>query len=272
MGIILRITLSLFLSLLFSQNVFSQESDMDDRKVRFGLLASPNLGWMTPNISDFDKSGLQSRLGFGYGLMLDYKFSNSPNYLLSTGINLATNGGGLIEAIDSNYVGLNDTLPPTYFTGTLNRTYRFQYVNIPILLKMRTNEIGYMTYFGAIGFDLGIRTRAFANDAFDWEPGVIPGPSDEKDVNIQDRINLFRLGINLTLGGEFNLSGNTNAYFGIGWHNTFTNIFRKTAANKILIADSDGNPTINEATKRAIVGEYKSAVSNYISIDLGIYF
>ena len=81
MGIILRTTLGLFLSLLFTQNVFSQESDMEDRKVRFGLLASPNLGWMRPNISDFEKSGLQSRLGFGYGLMLDYKFSNSPNYL-----------------------------------------------------------------------------------------------------------------------------------------------------------------------------------------------
>ena len=39
-----------------------------------------------------------------------------------------------------------------YFTGKLDRTYRLQYVNIPILLKMRTNEIGYMTYFGAIGF------------------------------------------------------------------------------------------------------------------------
>tara|TARA_B110000046_G_C12932455_1_gene372052 strand:- start:246 stop:1064 length:819 start_codon:yes stop_codon:yes gene_type:complete len=272
MGIKLRITLSLFLSLLFTQNVFSQESDMDDRKVRFGLLASPNLGWMRPNIPDFDKSGLQSRLGFGYGLMLDYKFSNSPNYLLSTGINLTTNGGGMVQPYyDSLITGItNDT--SYYFTGKLDRTYRLQYVNIPILLKMRTNEIGYMTYFGAIGFDLGIRTRAFANDAFDWEPGVIPEPSDEKDVNIQDRINLFRLGINLTVGGEFNLSGNTNAYFGIGWHNTFTNIFRKTAANKILITDSDGNPALNESTKRAIVGEYKSAVSNYISLDLGIYF
>ncbi len=270
MGIILRITLGLFLSLLFTQNVFSQESDMDDRKVRFGLLASQNLGWMTPNISDFDKSELQSRLGFGYGLMLDYKFSNSPNYLLSTGINLATNGCGLIEAIDSNYVGLNDTLPPTYFTGTLNRTYRFQYVNIPILLKMRTNEIGYMTYFGAIGFDLGIRTRAFANNEFTWKQGGLI-PPDEKDVNIQDRINLFRLGINLTAGGEFNLNGNTNVYVGMGWHNTFTNVFRKTNDNKILVPAADGSPSL-DASGVAIVGKNKSAVSNYISLDLGIYF
>jgi len=270
MGIILRITLGLFLSLLFTQNVFSQESDMEDRKVRFGLLASPNLGWMRPNISDFEKSGLQSRLGFGYGLMLDYKFSNSPNYLLSTGINLATNGGGMVQPYDSLITDITNNTS-YHFTGKLDRTYRLQYVNIPILLKMRTNEIGYMTYFGAIGFDLGIRTRAFANDAFDWEPSVIQEPSDEKDVNIQDRINLFRLGINLTVGGEFNLSGNTNAYYGIGWHNTFTNIFRNTPANRILVPDSDGNPSIG-TNGFATVGKNKSAVSNYISLDLGIYF
>ena len=176
----------------------------------------------------------------------------------------------MVQPYDSLITDIaNDT--SYHFTGKLDRTYRLQYVNIPILLKMRTNEIGYMTYFGAIGFDLGIRTRAFANDAFDWEPSVIPGPSDEKDVNIQDRINLFRLGINLTVGGEFNLSGNTNAYFGIGWHNTFTNIFRNTPANRILVPDSDGNPSIG-TNGFATVGKNKSAVSNYISLDLGIYF
>ena len=248
---------------------------MDDRKIRFGLMATPNLGWLRPGITDFDKDGAQTRLGFGYGLMLDYKFSESPNYLFSTGINLTTNGGGLIEAYAPLNIDLkNDT---NYFTGTLDRTYRFQYVNIPLLLKMRTNEIGYMSYFGAIGLDLGIRTRSFANDDFTWKQGGLTladqkdVPADQKDVNIEDQINLFRLGINLTAGGEFNLSGNTNAYVGIGWHNTFTNVFRKTTENKILVPSSDGSPALDN-NGFAIVGKNKSAVSNYISLDLGIFF
>ncbi len=269
MRIILRISIGLLLCSVFSNQIFAQESDMDDRKIRFGLLATPNLGWLRPGISEFSKDGAQTRLGFGYGMMVDYKFSASPNYLFSTGINLTTNGGGLIEAVDSNYIGLNDTLS-TLFTGTLDRTYRFQYLNIPLLLKMRTNEIGYMTYFGAIGFDLGIRTRAFANDNFTWKQNGLT-PPDEKDVNIEDQINLFRLGINLTAGTELNLSGNTNAYFGIGWHNTFTNVFRKTTENKILVPASDGSPSLDD-NGSAIVGKNKSASSNYISLDLGIYF
>lgn len=268
MKTILRISIGALLMSLLGHHAFAQESDMDDRKIRFGLMATPNLGWMRPSITEFDKDGAQTRLGFGYGLMLDYKFSASPNYLFSTGINLTTNGGGLVEAYDSLNIGLNGE--SSYFTGTLNRTYRFQYVNIPILLKMRTNEIGYMTYFGAIGFDLGIRTRAFANDDYTWKQAGL-APADQKDVNIENQINLFRLGINLTAGGEFNLSGNTNAYVGVGWHNAFTNVFRKTADNKILVPTSDGFPSLN-SDGFAIVGKNKAAVSNYVSLDLGIYF
>ncbi len=259
------------LMILCATSMMAQESDMDDRKFRFGLHASPNLGWLTPNIQEFDKSGLQSRLGFGYGLMMDLKFSESPNYLFSTGINLTNSGGGLIEAYDSlNIVAINDsTNLANYYTGNRDRTYRVQYVNIPLLLKMRTNEIGYMNYFAAVGVDLGIRTRAFANDDFTWEQSGVT-PSDVKDVNIQDEMQLFRLGLNLTGGGEFNLSGNTNLYVGISYHNHFTNMFRKTQENRILEPDADGNPTIVNGA--AVLGKQKKAVSNYVGLNVGIYF
>lgn len=243
----------------------AQESDMDSRRFRFGLSAAPNLGWVRPTIPDLQKSGLQSRMGFGYGLMIDYKFSDSPNYLFTTGVNLTTNGGGMVEPWDSLDIGADTN----YFYGKLDRTYRLQYVNIPLLLKMRTNEIGYMTYFGAIGFDLGIRTRAFANDEFDWvQTGLTP--ANEKDNNIQQNINLFRLGINVTLGGEYNLSGNTNAYVGIGWHNAFTNMFRNSPTNMMLKPDSEGNPVLDNGI--AVPGKNKKAVTNYVSLNLGIYF
>lgn len=258
------------LMILCATSMMAQESDMDDRKFRFGLHASPNLGWLRPNIQEFEKSGLQSRLGFGYGLMMDLKFSESPNYLFSTGINLTNSGGGLIEAYDSiDIVAVNDTSYPDTLFGKRDRTYRVQYVNIPLLLKMRTNEIGYMSYFAAVGIDLGVRTRAFANDEFDWtdpdkEIGTI------KDVNIQDEMQLFRLGLNLTGGGEFNLSGNTNLYVGISYHNHFTNMFRKTQENRILEPDADGNPTIVNGA--AVLGKQKKAVSNYVGLNVGIYF
>jgi hypothetical protein len=261
------VTATAVMLLVIVGSTIAQESDMDDRKVRFGLSGAPNLGWLRPGISDLSKSGLQSRMGFGYGLMMDYKFSSSSNYLFSTGVSMTTNGGGMIEAWDSLDISLdNDT---NYFYGTLNRTYRLQYVTIPLLLKMRTNEIGYMSYFAAVGLDLGIRTRAFANDDYAWDQeGLVP--PDQNDINIEGDMQLFRLGINLTGGGEFNLSGNTNLYVGIGYHNHFTNAFRNTVENKVLVASPDGSPVIENGT--AVVGKNKNAVTNYVSLDIGIFF
>lgn len=244
------------------------ESDMDDRSFRFGLFASPNFGWVSPNIPTFSKDGLQPRFGFGYGALMDYKFSESPNYLFSTGFTIVSHGGGLIQPWDTNVVSVEEDTT-YYYTGTLDRTYRLQYITVPLLLKMRTNEIGYMTYFGAIGMDVGFRTRAFANDNFTWNGSV--GPEDEKDQDIKDQINFLKLALNISIGGEYNLSGNTNAYVGIGWHNTFTNIFRNIDSNRILEPAEDGTPKLDN-TGRAIPSQQKKAVTNYISLDLGIFF
>jgi len=255
---------------LFAASTMAQESDMEDRKFRFGLVASPNLGWVRPNIQDFEKSGLQARLGFGYGLMMDFRFSESPNYLFSTGISMTNNGGALIEPWDSlDIVQVNhSTTISNYFYGKVDRAYRVQYVTVPLLLKMRTNEIGYMTYFAAVGLDVGVRTRAFANDAYTWEQDGLP--PDQKDINIQKDMQLFRLGINLTGGGEFNLSGKTNLYVGVGYHNHFTNMFRNTSDNRILEPSDEGTPDLVDGM--AVIGKQKKAVTNYVSLNIGVFF
>lgn len=269
---------TLITALLLGTSVLAgaQESDMEDRKIRLGLHASPNLGWMKSDISQFEKDGLQPRLGFGYGLMFDYKFSESSNYLFSTGFNITSCGGGLIEPYDSTSVFVPSAGVTTeiYYTGKMDRTYRLNYVNVPLLLKMRTNEIGYMSYFAAIGIDLGFRTRVFANDQFDWEDNSA-GPAlgeSRKDLNITKEMNFFRTALNISAGGEYNLTGNTNIYFGLGWHNGFLNAFRNKDFNRILEPNSSGYPKIDENTNRGIESVKKKAFSNYISLDLGIFF
>ncbi|MBT3963087.1 MAG: outer membrane beta-barrel protein [Flavobacteriales bacterium] len=260
--------LLLALAFIFTLNPLvstAQENDMSERKFRFGLHGSPNFGWIKPNIKEFEKSGLQPRFGFGYGLMMDYRFSESPNYLFSTGVNLSQFGGGLVEPWDSTVLVPN--VDTTTYYGKLDRTYQLQYVNIPIMLKMRTNEIGYMSYFASVGFDLGVRTRAFANDNFEWTNSL--GPANEEDVNIQDDIGLFRVALNLTGGGEFNLTGNTNVYIGVGWHNTLLNMFQ--GSEHVIQPDANGFPE-TDGNGVSIISRQKKAVPNYISLDLGLFF
>ncbi len=257
----------LLVCIMFSTlSVSAQESDMDDRRFRFGLMAAPNLGWISPTIQEFNKDGLQGKLGFSYGLMADYKFSNSSNYLFSTGINFMSVGGGLREPFDT--LDINTSNDTNYYYGQVDRSYRMNYVNIPLLLKMRTNEIGYMSYFGAIGLDVGIRTRAFVNDGYTWKSNNFI--SKQSDISFQQNISLFRLAVNLSVGGEFNISGNTNAYLALSYHNGFTNLFSNDPTNRILEPDSDGSPALNNGF--AILGKQRRAVLDCVSLNFGIFF
>ena len=160
------------------------QSDMDNRKFRLGLSASPNLSWIRPDIQGFSKDGLKSRAGFGYGVMVDYKFSDSPNYLLSTGFNITTNGGGLIEAWETEVVESDTSYT---FLGTNDRTYRMQYVNIPILLKLRTTNI---LFCFVIAIDVGLKMRH--KRRLKNHRGALTN-LEEDDIDIADRMNFMRL-------------------------------------------------------------------------------
>ena len=257
----------LLLSLATSFSVMAQ-SDMDERKIRFGLFASPNFGWLKPNIPEFEKDGWQPRMGFGYGAMMDYKFSASPNYLLSTGFNVTTNGGGMIEPWETV---ITETDTSYRFLGTNDRTYRMQYVNVPILLKMRTGDVGYLSYFGAIGVDLGFRTRSRINNTYTWLGTSQLQPEDEEDLDFSANTNFMRMALNLTLGAEYNLTGNTNLYLGAGFHNGFTNLFNGGVANRILDPAPDGTPALS-VLNQVIPTQQKKASTYYVSLDVGVFF
>jgi len=254
--------------LLSLSTAMSAQSDMDDRKFRFGLMAAPNLGWLRPNISELERDGLQSRVGFGYGVMMDYKFSDSPNYLLTTGFNVTSGGGGLSEPWQT-VVEESDT--SFTFNGANSRTYRMQYLTVPILLKMRTGDIGYMSYFGAIGFDLGFRTRARVDNDYTWLGSSALQPADENDLEAKNEINFLRLGLNVTLGAEYNLTGNTNVYAGIGFHNAFTNMFNGKDINRVLKPASNGSPEL-DASGNVIESQMKRANPFLLSLDVGVFF
>ena len=262
-----RISVVLIFIALLSLNGQSQ-SDMDDRSLRFGLMGSPNFGWLRPEIKELEKDGLQPRLGFGYGVMMDYKFTDSPNYLFSTGANITTNGCGLIEPWETV---ITETDTAFRFLGKNDRTYRLQYVNVPLLLKMRTGDVGYMSYFGAIGFDASFRTRARVNNTYTWLGNSALQPDDEEDMDLNSNINFMRLALNITLGAEYNLTGNTNIYAGLGIHNGFTNMFNNKGGSNILKPASDGTPEL-DSSGNVIVSQRKDAKTMYISLDIGVFF
>lgn len=175
----------------------------DTKKFRLGLQLAPNMGWIATDEKNFESDG--SRLGFRFGLLTDVQLGSNANYFFSSGAFL-------------NNVGAKSktTLTTTDSSGTRTVTSsgesKYQYVEIPVTIKLKTNEIGYMTYFGQLGFDVGVLTSAKGKGADgDFE--------DAKDF-------AYPLRIALAVGGglEYNFSGNTSAIVGLKYSNGFTNV------------------------------------------------
>lgn len=233
-----------------SSSLFAQNSG-SSHLFHFGLKVSPDLSWLAPSDKTFTDNG--SRLGFGYGLITEFGFSK--NYAFSTGLEVLNAGGKLTMPDSTFFPKLNTEVSPNRTDSFLlhNRTYRLRYVNVPLLLKLKTNQIASMTYFGQFGFDVSFKWRALADD----DVSLKGTESTLNDVDISKDINFIRLALNVGLGAEYNLSGATSMVFSINYNNGFTNALRKDS--KMLL----------DKHKSAL---QQNAVFNYVSLTVGVLF
>jgi len=192
----------IILALLFSivQGLYSQNT-------KFTVFVDPKFSWMTPDLKDVDSDG--SKLGVNIGLNVDKFFA--PNYAFMTGISIDNTGGFLKytnqEPIKTN--GGMDTIP----AGN-SLEYKLQYISIPLGLKLKTNEIGYFTFFTHLGVNASVNIKA---------TGEVEGYELEND-NISDEIKLFNLGYYIGLGTEYSIGGNTAIVLGLTYTNGFVDI------------------------------------------------
>lgn len=214
-----KITLLSFI-LIFSTGIFAQSS------FQIGFRLSPNLGWLKPSIDNVEYDGL--KFGFNYGLTMDFNISD--RYSFSTGLESASIGGKL-----------DYKLPDTLYRAE----YTARYVEIPLTLKLKTNQVGYMTYFGQFGAALGINYQGKGKETHN--------NITTEDKNISNDLNLLRVGLVFAVGAEYNISGNTKIVGGITFNNGITNIFSKDFRKKA------GNDDLK-------------AISNYMALNVGVIF
>ena len=256
-----KFTLStlIVLALFIGKSVLAQ--DATKSLFHFGLKVAPAISWFMPDDKKFSNDG--SKFGFGYGLITEFGFS--PNYAFSTGLEVLNAGGSLNfpKLPDNTYylVENEDVTPVRTDTFLLeNRTYMLRYVNLPLHLKLKTNQIGAMTYFGQFGFDASILWRARSDDDGNF---IGSSPTTRRDVDIAKDINFMRLALTVGLGAEYNLSGTTSVVFSIVYNNGFTNALIKNS--KQLIKKFNTPPT--DPTPREQV-----AMFNYVGLNIGILF
>ena len=203
-------------------------------------------------------------LSFSYGI--NTEFSLAKNYAIATGLSIV--GTKASVSYPGIYIQqVNDTVTLD-LPSTVDATYRVKYINVPVALKMKTNEIGYMTYYGLFGFDLGAKYQA-KGDLTYKKTGLTSDPT-LNDEDISEKIGFFRAALIIGGGVEYNLAGNTNLVIGFTFSNGFTNYYSKN--QKTYKTDTKGNVVIDASTNKPIEESKAKAINNYIALNLGIFF
>jgi hypothetical protein len=221
--------------------------DAGNGGVRFGIKLAPNMAWLRSDSKGIDGDG--SVLGYSFGLLTEFPVGQTGNYRFATGVFLNNVGGKTVSKYSTTVddgQGNNVTTDFVY-----SATTNLRYVEIPFTIKMMTNEIGLMRYYG----QLGVSTAANVRAKQDWEQsatvnGTTTNSSDTK-IDVKDDTDVFKAALVVGGGLEYNVSGNTSLLIGLTYNNAFTTV------NK-----NDGVDGVPDA----------KVYADYFELTLGVFF
>lgn len=225
----------------------------DEPKFHFGFKFAPTFAWIKPDSKGLERDG--SKLGFSYGIVTEFRIQD--NYAFATGLQVTYRGGRL------NYRYADDAANPE-FSYKLN----LQYVEIPITLKMKTNEFGKMRYFGQFGLEPGFNIRSKVDYELESRGTSQVGwvLDTEYDEDFSEYVNSFNLSMIIAAGLEYKLSGSTVLFGSFEFNNGFVDIFKKVKQPVKEDADSA------TATPAFVKSVNWTGFSNFFAVNVGILF
>lgn len=197
---------------------------------RFGFRIAPNVGWLKPDVDGYENDG--AVFGFSWGFISEFPFAE--NYAVSTGFNIAFNNGKL------KYPHRVDDIE-----GTLYRRYNFKYLELPLMMRMRTADRGGPMFYAQIGLGTGILLDAKSEDRFENQP-------KEAARKISSDVNLVKASLLIGIGVEHPVGANSKLLAGFQFNNGFTNVLK--------------------GTNTVLTGTDHTAIPNFIEFNLGFIF
>ncbi len=241
------------------------------RKFRLGLNIAPAVDFFTTNTTGVEADAV--RFKFGAGVMAEYAITN--NYAFAFG--LEWKGAGAALAYENAYYVSQQDLTKGETFRLMSRNYRNDYINIPVTMKLMTNEIGYFTYFAQVGADLSVlvSSKALDKGAFLDTLGAISPNSVEIDYrDVYSQTSFANVRLRVGAGAEWNFSGNTSLVFSLTYHHGFIDILRDADNDKV--ASSEGiffSPNSVDALDAAKRTPFSMAANlHYVALNIGILF
>ncbi|MEH6306107.1 porin family protein [Olivibacter sp. CPCC 100613] len=203
------------MSLLFLLKANGQDyydSKYDNKRISLGITLSPNMNWL--RYGDFDVKSNTAKIGYNYGLVADFAFSE--NYYFSSGLLIEN-----LRAQSETYQNGNDFV--------INN-YKLQYAQIPLGVKLKSTQRYYRSYYGQFGFTLGVKLSA-KQEILNSNRVVV-----QESDNMKGGADIFRLGLQIGGGVEWLLDHNLRFMTGLSFNNGFTRVVKHGGANNSYFA------------------------------------
>ena len=193
--------LFIFLILLPAKMLIAQD-------YRFGVYASPIITWFKTDIDEVSNQG--ARAGFNFTISAEKHLTN--NWYFDLGIAYISSGGRLKSSEPSTFRFPGYT---SVIAAGDPVVYRIQYLSLPAGIKIKTSDMGYLTYFAEFGLD----PKVIVNGKVD-----IPSIDVSWETAMKE-IRRFNVGYHLNAGADYSVNGDISLILGLGFE---SNIFDTT--------------------------------------------
>jgi hypothetical protein len=191
----------------YNQNM---QSDAVQPFINFSIHFDPLISWFSTDSYDTRNDGVVP--GFNFGI--SYYRNFSPNYAFSSGINIISAGGRIINKETTSFELNNYSSTILTVQPGESITYKITYLSIPLGLKLQTDQIGFGRFFTDVGLDPKVLIG-----------GRVDIPSlDIKGGNATQELNLFNLSFHVMAGMDYPLAGHNSFILGIGFEKNLFDI------------------------------------------------
>ena len=247
----------LFIGLMMA---FSLSVSAQNEGFAFGFKFGPNFGWTGSTTATADNLG--SKTGFDVGVVSEYYFAD--NYAFVTGVNVSFLGGHYM--FDNSHL-VTDSLNPDGFLEKfgVDRTYKSTIYEIPLMLKMVTNELGNvpLRIYAEVGGGIGLAAKKVrVKDAIPSQNVTAP---DKWNTTNKEYSNL-RASLKIGAGAQYTVDESTRLFAGVYFSHDFINMIN------YIRPDYCGNFFDAEGNKIGERDPKLNVLQNRIGIEVGVLF
>ena len=216
----------------------------------FGLKLGPGFDWTGSTTGAAVSEGM--RTGFGVGVVAEYYFAD--NYAITTGVNVNMNRGhySFQNAHLDSVAGLQPFSVDRYYKSTI--------YEIPLMLKMVTNELGGipLRVYAQVGAGIGYAQKVKVKDSYE-------GFTGEDYVATNKEYSNLRTSLKIGAGAQYALDESTRAFAGIYFSHDFLNNINSISPNYYGNYYENGEDIGDRETKLNVL-------QNRIGIEVGVLF